>query len=503
MSQLGVIIHRPAGKPAPETAYLELALQNCSKVWGIAILADGKLDLNQGENPDLNLLTTTFEDFKDEALTIFLGDAGEGANNRKDIPPYDIIVNDDDEPLVVLFPEGNFPAFDKSGNGSSHPPSYHLAEHMSDEFLTAFDMCDKDLDKFMANIAKDNYKKKMLLHSVSRGYVTVVAQNGAVVTFAQGDTAGEIGDTWVSNTFGYGKKEEPAPVPEKKSKGMFSRSTVREKVNHQPSNNVVAAGADKVPAAATAVKAPAEGTPKPPEKKMVEALTIENVKVSRVKIPEHLPRKLRGNWIKERIGYKPNTLDDHKAEYQVYSKPDGTILTRDEINKFFGLSATKLPKLTNADPIGKNTETEHIDPGKQVSANPLPVLSPTGRERLKSYISDERVKKIIGENAALITDPDNIQGTEGKIPLFSQQMGMKSMEDFDALPFAELELIGRNTIHDLAVLCWTYKVRALSAEAKVKKAQPKGETASSATPAAAEPEVAAPRRGGMFSRKAG
>src|SRR5882757_7030920 len=78
MSQLGVIIHRPAGKPAPETAYLELALQNCSKVWGIAILADGKLDLNQGENPDLNLLTTTFEDFKDEALTIFLGDAVEG-----------------------------------------------------------------------------------------------------------------------------------------------------------------------------------------------------------------------------------------------------------------------------------------------------------------------------------------------------------------------------------------------------------------------------------------
>lgn len=477
MSQ--VIVRRPAGKELPAD-FIQLVLEKCPKAWGIAILADKKMEINHGTGLDLETVQNTIENFKDSDITFYFAE-NSTATNLGDICPFPVITNGDEEPLVAIFLDGNFPGSEKAG--SSHPAHYHLGIELMNTLGDVYELLDKDLDKFMEKIKSPSFDKKMKMHSVSRGYITVVAQNGGAVTFAQGDTAGDIpGGCWASNTFGYGKKAEEPPKEEKpEKKSMFpsvGKSTVREK-HVPPSNAVQATGADKPKATETAVKAPPVGQPNKEAVKEVkqQALTIENIKVTKVRLPGHLSRKNRRAWIKERIGYTPPTTDNPEQQYEVYTTPSGTTLTKKEVQKLFGLSATKLQPLDNPKPTGK-TETTNIDVDKQVSNQPLPVLSPTARNRLHNFISDERIKKVISENAEMVTDPDRVQGHEGKIAQFREQMGMKDTHDFDCLPFPELQKIASASFHDICVLAHDWRRRALTAEhrlGKVEKKEPKAE----------------------------
>lgn len=498
-----VIVQRKANQTPPD-AFWELILQNCSKIWSATIVADDKIEIAKGENCTLDLIKETIADFKDCNITFYFADAEKGSN-LKDHPPYDIIANDDDEPLVVLLAEGNFPAHDKSGNGSSHPPIYHLAEKLSDEFFSVYDMSDKDLKKFFTNIQKEHFTKKMKLESVSRGYITVMTATGDAMTYGQGDTAKEFDWGWASNTFGFGGKKEEPKAEEPKRRGMFSRpaSSKEKHTPHQPSNAVAAAVADNPPKTDTAIPKTTDtgsNNPQPETRPKPAVLTIENITKKKVKIPE-MSRKLRKGWIKARLGYTPPTVDNPDQVYEVYVSPTGAYLTRDDINRALGMSAAKLfgdkPLQGNPKPTGKDTDTDHIDPDKQVSGDPLPILSPNARQGFQKYLSDDRIKKVIAEGAEQITAPDYVQGLETKLAPFHNQLGLKTMEDFDALPFAEHENICRQNFHGYATMGWTWRNRAIKAEmelarlkGKAPKEEPKAETVEEK-----------PARRGMFSRK--
>lgn len=484
MSQ--VIIRRKANQSIPEDFF-----QLCpKKVWGIAILADGILERMQGENIDLEALRSTEEDFKDSPFTLYLSDV-EAGTNLKDVPPYDMLDNDEEQVLLTMFTAGEFPGFVKEK--SSHPASYHLAEFTSDKIADLYDAVDKDLDKLMVKISADRFKEQLKMNAVSHGYITFVSQNGKDVTIHQGDKHHDFDWGWVSDTLGYLRKEEVVPPVEKK-KGLFSRSSTREK-HVPPSNNVVAAGADKVPKTETAIpKTTATGSnnPQPEAKIKPVVLTVENITVKKFKVPQHLSRRLKKGYLKDRLGHIPPTYDNPDQLYEMYTNPAGAILTKKEVEKALGMSAAKLPTLDNPKASGKQDDiaAEHIDTDRPI-ANPLPMLSKNGRERQHRFISDERIKKIISENSELITDPDKVQNREAKIPLFHAQLGMSDMAEYDALPFVELERMGRIDIHDLAVAAWTWKVRALSAELKVGKKKVEH----------VAQEEAPPKKQGLFSRR--
>lgn len=493
MSQ-GVIIRRPANKTL-NGEYLALALASCSKVWGASFVDKGVLECFQGTDPTAETILDTLEQFKDVDVTLYLGNEVAGTN-LKTVPPFPLIENDEEQALVAIIPEGNFPGFVKEKSSSS--PAYHLAESLFDDFNATFDLVDKDIGKFMAGIQKESFQKKIKLNSVGRGYITVIAQNGESFTFAQGDTAKEIDGVWVSNHFDFGAKAEKAPEPEKK-RGMFSRSTVREKVDHQPSNAVNAAGVDQPDKTDTAVKAPVAGEPSPPRKdKEKKIYAVTDIRISKIKIPQHFNRKNKRNWIKERIGYNPQGVDDPKSEYEVYSEPDGTILTRSEINKLFGMSAAGLKALTNPEAAGKAEENDV----KDRDVIPVPVISGASRERLKTFVSSERVKKIIAENSTIITDPYNIQGTEAKLPTLAAQLEKKNLAEFDALPFAQLLEIGRGNIHELANIAHAWRLEKLKLQLDLDKLKGKKVSPEEVHQIAKEELVPETKKRGMFSRNA-
>lgn len=494
MSQ-GVIIRRKAGQAIPED-YFTLASENCPKVFGIAIVADGKIERNQGESLDLETLRETEKDFNDCDFTVYLGETTSGTN-LKDVPPYDMLDNDDDEVVLTMFAEGNFPGFVKEK--ASHPAEYYLAEFASDKISDIFDAVDKDLDKLMTKLGADRFKEQLKMNAVSRGFITFVAQNGKSLTIAQGDTAKEFPWGWVSNTFGYGEKKEAAPVEEPKKKSLFSRnkSTVREK--HVP-DDVAAAGAAKAPPTATALpkdaKTGSNNISQPAKPKPV-ILAIDNIKVKKMKAPQSFNRRAKKAWFKERLGHIPPTWNNIDAEYEVYIGPMGQILTKAEIKAALGMSAASLPELKNPK-AGKqdDIEADNIDLDRPVP-NPLPMMSKNGRDRMHRMISDERIKKLIAENAAVVEDPERAQNREAKIPRMFMQLGMKDVADFDKLPSVEWERMGRNDIHDLACWTWDYRTRALMAEAKLASLTQKQP---SATKDVEEP-VAQPKKRSLFSRQ--
>lgn len=493
MSQ--VIIRRKANQEIPED-FLKLALAQCPKTWGIALIDGGKLETKRGTDIDLDLIRATEKDFNDVPFTLFLSSADK-ATNLNDISPYDLVGNDDDEPLLTVFIDGEFPGYNREKSSSSS--AYFLAQECANIAELIFDAVDKDLGKLMVKLGEKNFSEKIKMNAVSHGYITFVAQNGGMVSIGQGDTHKEFPWGWVSNTFGFGETKEPPKEEPTKKKGLFAkRSTVREPVNHQPSNNVIEAGADKVPPKETAVQAP------PPTQNKPIPLTLTNIIVKEMAIPAHLPRKLAKRWIKERIGHVPPNYQENGAKFKIYFGPDGKHLTLSEVQRALGHSAMGLPKLENPKSQSqKDVEPKNIDSSKLVSS-PLPIISPSARERFQRFISDTRIKKIIGENSGLITDPDNVQGYEGKIVPLNEQLQMKDMKDVDALPFVEFEAIGRSDIHMLAVMCWHYKVRALKAELALSKAKPKKTEAQHVEEHTLAKEELAPetKKKGLFARRA-
>lgn len=460
-----VIIRRKAGQQIPED-FLKLALEKCPKVWGFAVVADNKLETKTGTLLELADVRQTEVDFNDVPFSLYLSSADK-ATNLADVSPYDLIGDADDNPIIAGLISGEFPGYvkEKSSMSSAH----HLATEIANQAQTIYDILDKDLGKTMNKLGEKSFAEKIKMNAVSVGHVMLVAQNGATITLSQGDTAKEFPWGWVSNTFGYGEKEKEADPPPKKKGGLLSRSTVREKVEHQPSNNVIEKGVDQPPPKETAVQAPKAEAP-PPKK---VPITLSNITIKKIGIPGHYPRKLAKRWIKGRIGHCPPNYAEEGAKFEMYVGPDGAHMTLQEVKAALGIKAAELPKLTNPKADSqKDVEPKNID-SSAIASNPRPLFSAASRERFQTYFSTERVKKIIGENAGLVTDPENVQGFEGKIAAMHQQLGMKDTSDFDALPFIEFEAIGRSNIHDLAVCLWHYKTEALKARKQLEKLKPK------------------------------
>lgn len=480
-----VIIRRKAGQEIPE-GFFKAAKAACPDAWGIGYVQDGKLELNHGESLELDDLRETEKNSGDFTLCMV---ASPGGTNLKAVPPYELAANGEDEPVVAVAIDGEFPGFVKEK--SPHPSIYHLANFVGDKVTDMLNILDGDLDKTFAKMNTDDFKDKIKMNAVSRGYLTFLGQNDKAITIFQGDTAKDYPWGWVSNTFGWdkgGKEEEPP-----KKKGLF-KSTIREKAPQATASDVV----DKqkeTNKTETAVKPSGNNTVKKEAEKPV-ILTLENITVKRVKCPDHYSRKEKRKWAKTTLGHIPPTMDEPGREYEVYMSPTNRVLTREEVSKALGMSAAKLPPLNNPK-HEKNPDPDSIDPNKQVSTQPLPILSPTGRNRLRGFLADERIVKIIGERGDVISDPDKVQSHEAKIEPLAAQLGMKSMDDFYKLPFPEVQKIAAANFHDICCMFWDAKTEVIKLRRKLAKLEK--------TPQATEePEVKAeePKKtGGLFKRR--
>lgn len=441
--QGGTIYQRKADTFAPNE-YLVKVLEANPNCWGAAMVDGGLLQLNSaGEGASLEFIQETMKAFADKNITFYFGQS-DAALSMTDIPPYVLIVKkdgDEEIPQIVGFFDGNFPAYDKGG--SSHPPEYHLAtEYLIPKLEGLWEMADGDLGKVTAQLQKPYFKKELLLTSVSRGTITLVCANGTCLTFAQSDLSADFPWGWVSNTHGYAATVKVEEKPVKQPKPSMFKSTVREKVNGEPS-----------PKIAEAVEPP-----------KTDAAIIKNYTVKKERPGAHLSRRERKEWYPVRIGYRPANWEKN-IEIDVVYSPEGKLMTFAQI-KALGLQAPAILALTKNPPkeTGKDVEPDNIPPPevseqkeKAVTAEVLPIMSPDTRKHLQALMKDPAVQKIIAENADIIIDPARVQALEAKFADFARQLGAKSIDEFIPWSYEMMLELGKTRPDGLAVMCWTFR----------------------------------------------
>lgn len=458
--QGGTIVQRKANTFIPNE-YLEKALAANPNCWGAAMVGDGELQLNSSDEPaTVEFIQETMQAFADKDITFYFGHA-DAAISMTDVPPYIIIVKKDGEeevPQIVGFFDGNFPAFDKPG--SSHPPEYHLAaDYLIPKLEGLWEMSDGDLDKVTAQLQKPYFKKELLLTSVSRGTITLVCANGTCLTFAQSDLSAEFPWGWVSNTHGYATEAAKEEKPKVKPSMFAGKSTVRERVNVEPSSKI-----------AEAVQPP-----------KTDATVIKNYTVKKERPAAHLSRSERKDWYPARIGYRPPGWEKNIAIDVVYS-PEGKMMTFAQIKKL-GLEATPILALLKNNPArdsAKDVEPDHIPQPeekvpdkpteKQVTAEILPIMSPETRKHINVMRKDPAIQKIIAENADMILDPAKVQALEAKFADFARQVGAESIDEFLKWDYSQLLELGKTRVDGLAVMCWTFRNIVAAHRTKVKEA---------------------------------
>jgi hypothetical protein len=475
--QGGTIVQRKANEFL-SNEFLEKVLAANPNCWGAALVSDNELQLNSGEEgASLDFVQETMQSFPDKDITFYFGHA-DAALNKADIPPHILIVKKEGEeeiPLIVGFFDGNFPAYDKGG--SSHPPEWHLAnDYLIPKLEGLMEMADGDLNKVTEQLKKEYFKKELLLTSVSRGTITLVCANGTCLSFTQKDdpNTGDIPGGWTSNKHGY--KTEAAKEPDKPVKrSMFdrvvsgNRSTVREKVVIQPDNVTAATeklaeaasgfpkGAPSADALAKATAAAKTGTTaKPP---VPEGYTVKSERPG-----AHLSRREKKDWYPIRIGHRPSGWEKNIAVDVIYG-PDGKMRTYSQIQKL-GLEAAPILALLKNNPAKDNTkdiEPNDVRPEdtlpveKQVTAEVLPIMSPSTREHIKAMMTDAKVQKIIAENADIIQDPATVAALEAKFSDFARQLGAKSLDEFIPWSYEMMLDLAKTRPDGLAVMCWTYR----------------------------------------------
>lgn len=459
MALTGVTIRRNALHEIPED-YLKRALENNPTAWGVSIVTPEGIMINSGDECDVELIQSTCKEFNERDIIFYLCNS-EVAINMEDVSPF-TIVEVEEEPKLIAYVTGEYNGFKKVD--SSHPTAYHLVEdYLLPKVQNLWEMLDGDMDKVIAQIEKPLFKKELMQNATSSAAITILASNGKAVTFAQGEGPSEYKWGWVSQNYGYAMAAPAAPKQEAKPKSMVGgKSTVREKA--VPSTPVV----NKDSAIA------------PP--KTEGASVVKNYSIRKVKPRPTDSRKDRKIFYQRNLGYCPIGWEN-SVEIEVYVDPATNLsLTHQEVKRL-GLESLGLTKLNNPPRAhGKDVENNHVptpiqQPGPAVSDAVLPVMSPKSREYAKGILAREDVKKLIAENADVVSDPTKVQELEVKIADFSTQLGAKNLlDDYVRLSFAEFRKWNREDAAGFEVFSWNLRNAYASIKAKTSgKAQEKAE----------------------------
>jgi hypothetical protein len=503
------IIVRRNGNTFIPNDYLELVLKTHSAAYSAAFVStegdQKELMVTKGDGDGLTvqLIKETMEALPLDDIT-FCFYASDKALNMDDINPF-VLLKDQ----VVAFVSGEFPGYEKPTSSKSSE-FFFAHEYLKPKLEGVSELVDGNLEKIVSFISKPNFKNDALNNAPSHGVITLMCADNTTISFAKADDSAEYPWGWTSHNLGYAKakpeaKKEGEDKPVKK--GMFSKSTVREKVG---SNGQAQPSApEPQPAKSDAVTATAEA---------LKTNALENYTVKKgVLPPEHLSRKERGKWYVNRIGYKPDKFDQGKGvPIDLYVNPQGQLMTLSDVKKL-GMAAAKLPSRSLPARTSGDTETEHIQHGQMDNAPPagdtnkaelLPIMSPKTRQKLEAFIKDAKSQKRIAENASIVEDPSHVQEIERKFASLSTQMKYDdmsefckwSLEMFRDLTHAEINGKPNEMYNPEAAMVMLFTFRNMVAGNYAKTAKKTEEQVT--THIVAKEELAPQKKKGMFASKA-
>jgi hypothetical protein len=211
MAHSGVIIVKNKGQLIPEP-YLEKVIKAFDSCYGLALVEEKEIltDTVDKDVP-IDVLIKTQQDFRKESIVFHFGKYPSGFL-KDDVQPFVALKHDNGKPALVLFLEGDFSGFAKTG--SLHSPEFFAAyDTLMPKLQDNFNLTGHDIDKLMGHLQNAvSFKKEMNNLWLKQGNIVMLASSGEVLSFSDSVSNQRMKYDWgwTTNRLDYSEATFPA-----------------------------------------------------------------------------------------------------------------------------------------------------------------------------------------------------------------------------------------------------------------------------------------------------
>lgn len=417
------ILYKKAGLlPARDMVEFLMAKKPNAIGWAVQEKGDEPLDILQqsGVEQTVDDVYGFLEGAKDNHVMMYFGKLTEG-HHPEDVQPI-VISDDKDKPFLALFCEGNL-----LGNNTDkvHTEHYNFVNGvLLPQIIEICEDFEGDIEKVMSKLRKDSFSNTTLMHADSRLVLAALPFKGEPFLLAKNELHMPFDWGWVSHAVGFGQKKEEPKVEAAASRRSWgkARSTVRETVAEAAKAN-----ADKptLSVKASVPAAPAKETKE--EKAIGDAIYVRppswlNSNNDVRAFYEILTGSIPSNW-KKKIPCTPTQNKDllecknyddfkHYRLEMLRQTTGATAQTKQE-----RMSSTATPGKVDPPPLQDQPIHGPVDP------TPLPIIEPDKLQKVLDLVAT------LDHNSKAMMPPQELQKTEADLPKFTEQVGLKGLEE--------------------------------------------------------------------------
>jgi hypothetical protein len=461
------VLVRSSGQLVPDD-YAKLFLQDTGSI-GVAVHKDGKLLVDRVSfdtaNPSYTVpeFKELQEAYKDSVAVYF---SSKDDRDTESLQPYTVLVDDKDQPAVVLFLDGEFNQF--VVKDSAHSEDYWAAEKAIIPFIKKIWTGDakQDVAKLL-NELNDPMVRMMLENCLTeKGTATLMSNAWAPITLYKKEPTGSTFPWgWVSDTHGYTE----APPKVQSGEGLLRR-------RRDLSGTVAPTKPVEEPKIA-------ETIPQTDIEAAQNELLERETEHEMIGPPDELRGKRRSNWFEQHCTYKPSNWYD----LGVKAPAKKTFKSLQDLPK---------PKA--------ETEIKHTHTVVETPA--------TGPKTIEDAVASLTDKEEIELKSAIVTldrnsqkmpdDPKQIQALEAKFGNFFEILSLTESY-LDGKPFEWYVGLGKINPKALALLTFNLKniIREKDHDIEVLSAPP-DKVDTSGTGTLKETAAEEQPRGGLLRRRA-
>lgn len=459
------ILHIKAGSLAP-TDMLQYLLSKKPNAVGFMVQEPDGAPLQTMNEDASNLDLPTLENFQKEAQarpkSLYFGKLADGYN-PEDIQPITVEDPDNNKLLGIMFEGDISSVFDDKSHTEHHQ---YLHTILLPKVVSWFESFDGDVKEVMKQFERESFKKTLLASIGHRAVLHILPHEGHPYMFGKNSLIQMKDWGWVSHAEGYGVKavEEATVLKPKVGYGWGGNKQPTKANAAKPTLSV----APKVQDAATPGTAPRSSVPAVKvEKTILEGMFVRPPswlhKNDDVKLFYNILTGGHPATWKKRTPVTP-TQNLEFLEVKNYDE-----FKKYQLDKMLVTSAsmqTKEERLSSSATPGVVPPLELPVHGP-TDPTPLPIIE---GDKLQSVL--DYVAKYLDGSSKEISDPAEIQKTEKEIHPFTEQVGLKGLEETMNWPVSGLFGLAATDARAMVLYALQWRAYArpfLQAELKAKK----------------------------------